>query len=247
MENKSSLNGLKVLVTRPQQQADSLCQMLEEAGGVAIAFPTIDIVPIAIKPAEKKLLNQQDIIIFVSRNSVVNFGHELRALLAKDIIIVAIGASTAIFLQEAGFENVVQAPAPAGSENLLALAELQEIQDKKVLIVRGHGGRELLAETLTTRGATTHYLEVYQRSLPTPTQNNIKQALLAECVVVSSVNSLVNLCQLIGEKNVKTKQLVVVSERIKQYAIGQGFQYIKVADGASDSAVMRQIMKDGAK
>lgn len=242
---KLSLDSLKVLVTRPQYQAHSLCEMVTNAGGEAIAFPTIDIVPIAVKASANTLLNQHDIIIFVSRNSVANFGYELRALLAKNVTVVAIGGRTAKFLLAQGFANVLQPATPAGSESVLTMPALQDVKGKNVLIVRGQDGRELLAETLTERGAKTHYLEVYQRAIPIPTPANIKQALLAECIIISSVNSLVNLSRLIGEKNVLNKQLIVVSYRIKQYAIEQGFKHIEVADDASDGAVMRQIMKVG--
>lgn len=247
MEAKSSLDGLKVLVTRPEHQAESLCRLIAGAGGEAIAFPTIDIVPLAINLPDNYQLNRHDIIIFVSQNSVVNFDGELRAKLANNVMIIAIGASTAKFLQAEGFDNVLQPSAPAGSESVLAMPALQAVKGKSVLIVRGQDGRQLLAETLKKRGAETDYLDVYQRAMPTPTQACIEQALFAECMIISSINSLLNLCQLIGEKNVKNKQLIVVSDRIKQYAIEQGFNYIDVADDASDSAVMRQIMKDGAK
>ena len=41
------LNGAGVLVTRPAHQADRLCQMIEEKGGQARRFPTLEILPLA--------------------------------------------------------------------------------------------------------------------------------------------------------------------------------------------------------
>jgi len=241
MVAKSSLDGLKVLVTRPQHQAHSLCEMIANAGGEVIAFPTLEIVAIGV--GEFADLDQQDMIIFVSQNAVMYFDSKYKRQLADDVINIAVGASTAKCMQECGFEHVLQAPAPAGTESLLAMPELQDVEGKRVLIVRGQDGRELLAETLTARCAKTSYFEVYQRALPAPTQEIVEQALLAERIIISSVNSLVNLCQLLGAKNIKNTHLIVVSNRIKQYAIEQGFKYIDVAEDASDRALMQRINK----
>jgi uroporphyrinogen-III synthase len=54
------------------------------------------------------------------------------------------------------------------SEALLGLPALREAiaRRPRVLIVRGVGGRELLAERLAEQGASVDYLELYRRCLP---------------------------------------------------------------------------------
>ena len=55
------------------------------------------------------------------------------------------------------------------SEALLELPALREAiarPDPRVLIMRGEGGRELLAERLRELGASVEYLELYRRELP---------------------------------------------------------------------------------
>ena len=49
--------------------------------------------------------------------------------------------------------GVVTSDAGASSEDILLLDELADISGSKVAIVRGIGGRELLAESLRQRGA----------------------------------------------------------------------------------------------
>ena len=85
-------------------------------------------------------------------------------------------------------------------------------------------------------------------SLDEPISSNerIEQARAADCIVVTSVAGLNNLCQLIGGDTVKDKQLVVVSKRIKQHAVALGFQQVMIADDANDNAVMQKV-RDGAK
>jgi uroporphyrinogen-III synthase len=241
MVTKPSLDGLRVLITRPQQQAKDLREMVRNAGGVAILFPVIDIKPIATQNWSNITLTEQDMIIFVSRNAVSFFIAGKQDDLPDHIQLVAVGAATAMCMREHGLRVDIQSPAPAGSESLLAMSALKNVKDKKVLIVRGQGGRELLADTLTARGAKIDYIEIYQRSLPTPSGEQIDQATTADCIMITSVAGLDNLSKLIDGDNLKDKKLIVVSERIRQYAMQAGFQDIVVTDDASDAALMQQL------
>ena len=74
------LAGIGVLVTRPADQAAPLADEIEAAGGRAIRFPAIEIVPrpdadIANDAAS---LQQPDVVIFVSVNAVRFVLHNLR-------------------------------------------------------------------------------------------------------------------------------------------------------------------------
>ena len=58
----------------------------------------------------------------------------------------AVGFGTSLVLSDHGIK--ADYPTVAGSEGLLELSGLQKVKDLKVLIVRGVGGRELLAAEL---------------------------------------------------------------------------------------------------
>ena len=133
------------------------------------------------------------------------------------------------------------------SEALLALPEMQHIQGQKLLIVRGIGGREELANTLRDRGADVHYLNVYKRI--TPSINNAEVIALLEqnkldVITATSGETLHNLLIMLGvahHERLFTLPLVVVSDRIKQIAVELGFKRIAVANSPSDEAILATI------
>lgn len=245
MVAKASLNGLKVLVTRPEQQAQKLCDMILQSGGQAMPFPVIDIVPIAMKEWPTFSLAELDMIIFVSRNAVVHFIGALSEPLLEQIQLVSVGAGSAASMREHGLRVDIQPEQSIGSEGLLLMPAFDDMVGKNVLIIRGKGGRELLANTLVERGAAVHYLEVYERALPTPSAEQCDDALSSECIVCTSVEGVKNLNTLLqkGLKTVLDKPMLVVSERIKTYAGSVGFQHIIVTSDVSDGAVLEQLVK----
>jgi len=239
------LKGLRVLITRPEAQATILLEKLTVLGAKVVSMPVIEIVPIAPEDWSDVTMAEQNMLIFVSRNAVLSFVAGFEERLPDNIKYVAVGAATARCLLASGMSVDIQAPAPAGSESLLALPEMQNMAGKQILIVRGETGRELLADTLIARGATISYLEVYRRCLPTYNETGVSTALLADWLVVTSVAGLQNLCQIVNNEGIKLKMLLVVSERIKQVAVELGFQHIFVSDDVSDAAVVNRIVEIG--
>ncbi len=165
------LTGVGVLVTRPEHQAQHLCHLIEAEGGAPVRYPALSIqarpdraaVRAAIGPADRF-----DAIIFVSANAV-RFGADLLGP-QRDLPIAAIGPATAAALNAAGFRVSLMPAEGMDSEALLALPQLQQMNGRRVLIVRGTGGRELIAETLTARGAVVQYAEVYTREPAKPSE-----------------------------------------------------------------------------
>jgi uroporphyrinogen-III synthase len=89
----------------------------------------------------------------------------------------AVGKSSAKPLLRLGMN--ISCPDGHHSEGLLALPALQDMQHKKVLILRGKGGRELIAQTLSQRGASVSYAEFYQRT-PVDISDGALSALLTK-------------------------------------------------------------------
>ncbi|MBB1125620.1 uroporphyrinogen-III synthase [Thiospirillum jenense] len=251
MNAPCDLSGQVILVTRPAEQAAGLCQLIHTAGGVAQSFPTVIIRPGRQMTAAQALLRATwDVWIFVSRNAV-NYALPLLPdqRLPTDVALAAVGAGTAVALRQAGrVPDLIPANQKFDSEGLLALRQLRHVKGQRILIVRGEGGRAVLAETLMQRGAEVAYAEVYRRALP---EVEVKP-LIAEwrrslnLLTATSDEILNNLYQLVPEADqawLRSLPLAVFSERTAATAMQLGFRVVAVASEASDAALLEALCR----
>ena len=103
-------------------------------------------------------VEKADFIIFTSIHAVQYF----KGKISKNTQILAIGESTAAKLEAYGNSNIV-VPKLHSSEGLLSLELLKKVRDKNIIIVKGVGGRRILAKVLQERGALVKILKVYRR------------------------------------------------------------------------------------
>ena len=199
------LAGRTVLVTRPAHQAAPLVQAIRAAGGTAFEFPAlaIEAVPQRELAAALAQLAGADIAIFISPNAADYGMTAIRAGggLPSAATVFAVGPGTARALRAQGVPGVVTPPGQ-DSDALLALPQLQDVAGKRVMIVRGVGGRALLADTLAARGATVHFMECYRRVRPRADAALLLarwQAGGIDAVTVTSAETLHNLAALLGE------------------------------------------------
>ena len=176
----SALHGVGVLVTRPEQQAMPLCRLLEIQGASALRFPAVDIRPIGNRretSAQLGDLAQFDVIIFTSANAV-RFGASLLDQ-KRELTLAAIGPATARALNNAGYRVSVQPPLPGtfDSEGLLRHPRLEHAAGRRVLIIKGSGGRPFLEEELARRGAHVAAADVYQRVPTAPSAADLASLL----------------------------------------------------------------------
>ena len=244
--NQHSLSGLTVLITRPLNQADSLRRAIESAGAKTLSLPLIEINRLndaqAIQELRNKVLqlDSYQSLIFVSNNAV-SFGGEVInnywPQFPIGIEVIAIGPTTAEAASEQLGCEVIQPSSGMTSEDILRLPALSNVSDKKIAIVRGQGGRELLADTLRERGAIVDYLEAYRRTPVDYTSvdfcNRLQKAGV-NVLTVSSGESLDRLTHLLAAngKMLQQLKLLVPSERIGLQAKKAGYEQVKNASGA---------------
>jgi uroporphyrinogen-III synthase len=190
------LSSPRVIVTRPERDAESWVTALTQRGLQAVALPLINIEALPSSPALQQAwreIGRYAALMFVSGNAVAAFfasnqpqSQERRAYPAIDSIAnqglryMAPGPGTVAALREAGVPaSHIDAPAPeAGqfdSEALWAEVADRDWQGKRVLIVRGQSegvdpaggaGRDWLARQLAAAGALPEFIAVYRRSAP---------------------------------------------------------------------------------
>lgn len=247
-----ALDNINVLVTRPEHQAETLCALIEQQGGKAICFPTLQILPVENKKLSLQLetMGQPHWLIFVSANAV-NFAFSAnngRIERFKNCSIAAVGKATAKALHLAGLTVDLIPDQCFDTEGLLATEEMQQIKGKNCLIIRGQGGRETLAECLLARGAKVEYMEVYSRAMPV-TDSSVVQDMLrqgeVDMITITSGDALKNLVAMIGTElhdKLQTVPLIVISNRIRQLAEKIGFKTIVVTDTAGDTAMIETMV-----
>lgn len=164
------LHGAGVLVTRPADQAEGLARAVRTLGGNPVLLPGVEIVECDDCSALSRGLDDTDLVVFVSRNAARIGAARIAAAggLPARAQIAAVGRGTEMELRKLGLNNVIVPETGHDSDALAACAPLIKVRGKSVLIVRGQGGRERLAEILTRRGAAVRYAECYRREPPAP-------------------------------------------------------------------------------
>jgi uroporphyrinogen-III synthase len=245
-----TLSGIGVLVTRPAGQAETLCRLIEAAGGRAIALPAAAILPVSDpEPARALLAASWDLMIFVSRNAVEEALPLLPGgRLPDGCTIAAVGQATARALAAAGREPDLVPGGRFDSEALLAMDALEDVLGFRVLIVRGVGGRATLGEILAKRGARVAYAEVYRRALPQvdPTPLLADWHRDIQVATATSDDILHNLLELLaqqGREALLATPLVVVSERTAELARALGFGRVEVAERAADEEILAALCR----
>ncbi len=238
------------MVTRPSGHVSGLIASLKESGRRVLWLPTIEIHALATTGIIRaKLFRELNIAIFVSPNAV-EFGlRDMEAsVLGEQIEFAAVGPTTAKTLEAKGLTHIWLPQSHYTSEGLLALPRFgaRQVSGQNVAIVRGRGGRELLRDQLSQRGARVRYLEVYERRVPSRESPLRAQLGAAKAVVViTSTEGLKNLFHMQPGADwpwLKKQAFVVVGKRQAEFAASLGITGpVIVAKDARDEGIVEVV------
>ncbi len=237
------------LVTRPRHQSDRLVELLDQAGWQSLLFPSIEIIASSAAESLPERIHDYDIALFVSRNAVdYSFLQFPPGNLPDKLQLGVIGKGSLQALQRHGVESALLPADQYNSEGLLAAEALQQVADKRILILRGQPGRNLLGDTLRLRGAHVDYLEVYRRTLPEyPDQylEQLTQQRFPQLAIFTSAEGLRNTLQLVSENMAQQLRRIpwlLISERMRETARNLGHNAsIIIAVSASDEGIVEAI------
>ena len=255
------LRGLRILVTRPVDQAEPLCRLITGAGGEALRLPTLairdpDPEQAIRRDAVIETLDDYALAVFISVNAVTRGMERIRARRAwpDSVKIATVGASSARALERYGLSVDLVPAHEFNSEALLALESLQDMRGRRVVIFRGNGGRDVLRDVLTERGATVEYVEVYRRVCPEIEPESLVHLWKpggVNIITVTSNESLQNLHDMAGPHGqplLRELPLVVVSPRQAALAAALGFSNKPlVAANASDEVILAALLDYAAR
>ncbi len=248
------LTGIGVLVTRPEHQASHLCQLIETEGGAAVRYPALVIKPRPDRAAVRAAIgpaDRYDLVVFVSANAV-RYGADILDQ-RRDVPVAAIGQATAAALNAAGYRVSLMPEEGADSESLLAMPQLAHMSGQRVLIVRGIGGRELLQEVMSSRGAQVQFAEVYVRETAYPSMERkaeVEELWRQGGISVYTATSVELLEALIGIVTPRCRELIhstallTGSQRVAQAAarLGLGSPLV-LADSPEDAALVGALVR----
>lgn len=243
--------SLRVLVTRPARQAADWVARLRAAGIDAVALPLIEIV---CAPDEAQVqaawaqLPAMRLAVFVSPNAAECFfgARPPAAQWPADTRAAAVGPGTSRVLRELGVDagQIVEPAVDAAQFDSEALWEQLRAIDwnaQQVLIVRGDGGREWLAETLRAHGAQVSAVCAYRRCVPRldEAQRAIVAAALREprrhLWFFSSSEAIANLEAIAAEADWSRARTLATHPRIAESAQRLGFDEVARARPAFEA------------
>ncbi|MEN0106592.1 MAG: uroporphyrinogen-III synthase [Pseudomonas sp.] len=246
------MTGWRLLLTRPAEECAALAATLAEQGVFSSSLPLLEIEPVAPTPAQHAMVQQLDhyCAVFVVSKPAARLGlallHQHWPQPPANQPWFSVGAATGQLLAQSGLP--VSYPSQGDdSEALLALPELQRAlrasAQPRVLILRGEGGREALADCLRGQGVTVDYLPLYRRRLPHYAVAALPTRVYAERLnglVVSSGQGFQHLLSLAGEDWPRLAQLplFVPSPRVAEMATAAGALAVVDCRGASAAALL---------
>ena len=245
-----TLAGRRVVVTRPQDQAEPLCAALGARGAIPVVFPVLEITPVDDRRALDEAcrgLDRFDLAFFVSPNAV---RHALRAILSQrewppHVAVATVGGGSARALAEYGFEEVIAPRTGFDTEAVLALPQFAPaaVRGRKVIIFRGEGGgREVLSDYLRSHGAEVCHVATYRRACPGQSPQplvDLARAGVLDALTITSSEGVRNLVTMLGEELAALKPVAVFAPHARIVAVARevGFEHVYQTE-AGDTGVL---------
>lgn len=249
-----------VVITRPRRQAGPLAEAVAALGRTPVVLPLLEIDPVedrALLHTTFRDLERYALVAFVSPNAIdAAFAHI--AAWPAGVAIAVVGASSRAALAQYGVTEEATRivspldPARSDSEHLIealdAALGLHSLRGRRVLVVRGDGGRELLPDALRAAGAEVETVAAYRRRVPDLTPELAAQlaALLARPNdwIITSSEALRGLAGLAGRlhpamtvADLQRQRLIVPHPRIAETARALGFAEV-VLTGSGDERLL---------
>lgn len=245
-----------VIITRPLAQAAPLVEHVVALGREAIVFPLLEIHPLADTSSLQAALADVEsyaMVSFVSPNAI-DASFAIRRDWPRHVTLSVMGEGSRKSLAQHGVDSHTHTiisphdPEQTDSQTLLHALDLPALRDKKVLIIRGESGRELLADALRAAGAQVTQVAAYRRAAPeldAAGRSQLKRLIESQNDwIITSSEALRILVQMVrqltndvGVVKMQHQKLIVPHVRIAETAKMLGFSNI-VLTGSGDQSLL---------
>ena len=214
-------------------------------------YPLIEILPININ--NKKVIDcvhSANKIIFQSKNSV-RCSQMIWDCVAKHnkLTCFAVGKATATTVREKIGVDCLSPEKIYSSESLLNMEELRNVEDDKIVILKGKDGRNLISDTLIERGAELESIDVYERKSKDLELNQISlDAVLFNYIIVLSRFALEVFLNKFKDRLDSYKLVFIVPNTrvVKSLSLGKSSIYIVVNEINNEAAYLKSIQEHQA-
>jgi uroporphyrinogen-III synthase len=220
-----------VIITRPLAQAGALAQAVAGLGRETVVLPLLEIYPLDDQSTLLQALANLPayaMVAFVSPNAIdAAFAHISAWPAGVTLAVLGEGSRAALARHGVSDANATivspQDASRSDSENLLQTLDLASLAGRRVLIVRGESGRELMAEGLRAAGALVDTVAAYRRSVPVLTEalETTLRRLLAQSNdwIITSSEALRGLLELVRQLDPQADADAVVAKMQHQHLI----------------------------
>ena len=219
---------IALISTRPHKTNVQLSDELKNSEIKLLNCPLTEIYPLnnyQIFDATIENLKTYQHVIFISTNAVDFFLERQKKLsiqVPKNLILSSIGPTTKLLLEKHLSVDVHCPVRTFDSEHLLKNKIFNNVENRKILIIRGVDGRETLKNGLEKKGAIVNYGECYLRKYVDVDLNQLKNDLTSyhhKFILFSSTNSVKHFLDQL--KNIETDwlqniKIIVNHIRIKE-------------------------------
>ncbi len=234
-----------VLITRASHQAQGFIDACKDLGYNTTHLPCIEISAIDNTPS-LDAIDTADLVLLTSVNAI-DYAHQLRRLPwpAKT---TGIGNVSTAWLAKLGQQQIQQAEPPFTSEGFVD--HLKQSDVKKLVVIKGDGGRNVIQSACIELGIECTTIEVYKRILPHHHSDDVNALLtsnLPTVICATSNEVLQNLLKLVPDAlqpQLLSLPLIVNSERSLSLARELGFTNdVLVADPPGDKGQLQALQQ----
>lgn len=216
----SSLEGKRIISTRPIEISDDLSNILKDCGAEVLSMPMIEITPTELSEEDSLVLaklSDYNWMFFTSKSGVSSFFKQLIEVngnthLPKQLQIGVIGGKTALELEYYGYKASFISSGNNSEDFITEFNSTFEIKNLKVLLALGNLADDYLLEQMSKENEVRR-INTYQNNCPQEIDHSILDLIKSseyDLIIFTSPSTFINLSKFVDQKLLKTLKIASI-------------------------------------